>query len=137
MNRNDLIGWETTLIAERCAEETRSFYRGLPNSEVFCFELFRRAIVLPDIEARLAVGTTYTPQVRKWVANYAPSLDRVDQEFLADEEIDRFWHSYTAEKLNHATGLKQILAYWHICVKNLSLNHQRESKVRAVRSRDE
>ena len=108
-------------LAQRCAEETKLYFKNLEHDTRFCFELFRRAILERSSSAWEAIRTQYRSLIAKWVNRWAdrhpdfPLASQEHEDFIEDAFI-RFWHSFTPEKFGRSQELKAILKYLQMCV---------------------
>jgi RNA polymerase sigma factor (sigma-70 family) len=104
-------------LAQRCAQETDSYFRKKSNDPRYCLELFRRAIVVRDDGAWSAIYTQYQPEVEKWVYKHSEIdfLNEEAQDFVV-QAFGRFSAYFTAEKFANSRSLAAILSYLQMCV---------------------
>ncbi|HKY55421.1 MAG TPA: hypothetical protein VJM08_13985 [Anaerolineales bacterium] len=108
-------------LAQRCAQETKLFFKYLTHETKYCFELFRRAIAERDGLAWRAITIQYKPSVARWVNRWADKhpdfpLAREEEEDFIAEAFERFWNHFTPEKLGKSQTLEAILQYLKMCV---------------------
>ena len=108
-------------LAQRCAQETKLFFKYLSHETKYCFELFRRAISERDGLAWKAITIQYKPSVARWVNRWADKhpdfpLAREEEEDFIAEAFERFWNHYTPAKFSKAEGLDAVLKYLKMCV---------------------
>lgn len=108
-------------LAQRCAQETKLYFKNLEHDTRFCFELFRRAILERSNSAWEAIRAQYSVLVARWVNRWAdghpdfPLASQEQEDFIEDAFI-RFWHSFTPEKFGRSQELKAVLKYLKMCV---------------------
>jgi DNA-directed RNA polymerase specialized sigma24 family protein len=108
-------------LAQRCAQETRLYFKNLEHDTKFCFELFRRAILERSNSAWEAIRAQYSALIAKWVNHWADRhpdfpLARQEHEDFIEDAFIRFWHSFTPEKFGRSQELQAILKYLKMCV---------------------
>jgi RNA polymerase sigma factor (sigma-70 family) len=95
----------------------------------FCFELFRRALNETDAAAQEALVKQYTRLIQKWVTGYQPNLG---EEF--DDVVQDIWCKYwnylvkkTQPRVSgQFTHVGEYLKYLKLCVRSVTLDHQRK-----------
>lgn len=104
-------------LAQRCAQETNSYFSHKNYDSRYCFELFRRAIVVRDNEAWSAIYTQYESEVEKWIYKHSEFalLNEEAQDFIV-EAFARFSKYFTAEKFANSRNLAAVLSYLQMCV---------------------
>lgn len=120
---NELQQMPVDDLAQRCAQETDSYFRKKSNDSRYCLELFRRAIIRHDNDAWDAIYIQYQPQVERWVYRH-PKFSSIDQEAqdLTMQAIERFLKYFTAEKFSVSQSLPAILNYLQTCVNGAILD---------------
>ena len=80
-NINDPRALGLSSLAHRCAQETDLFFRREAYDPSFCYELFRRAIVLGDQNAHERLYIQYQSLVASWVERHSsyPSTGEENQ----------------------------------------------------------
>ena len=116
-HENELPQMDVPELAQRCAQETQNYFQKETHETGYCLELFRRAIVRRDKEAWEAVFAQYKPQVEQWVYRH-PDFARVDEEAqdFTMQAFERFWKSFTGDKLINSNSLAGVLSYLKLCV---------------------
>ena len=109
-------------LAARC-HNTRSD----GSHEPFCFELFRRAIVNRCALCWHYLHNQYYSLVCHWVCQRTSSdadtvADLVQNAFIA------FWRFYTADKLDCARGLADVLKYLKSCAVSAAIGAYRQAE---------
>jgi RNA polymerase sigma factor (sigma-70 family) len=108
-------------LAQRCERETDLYYNHQEYDPSYCFELFRRAVRNNDEGALEVVIAQYQPLVAKWVDRWMgkhpdiPLANEEAQDFIA-QAFERFWVSFTPDKLEKSQGLPAVLKYLQMCV---------------------
>ena len=128
-HENDLEQMPVGDLANRCAQETDSYFRKKSNDSRYCLELFRRAIVSQDNDAWDAIYIQYQPQVERWVYRH-PKFSSIDQEAqdLTMQAIERFLKYFPAEKFSVSQSLPAILNYLQTCVNGTILDCWRKMR---------
>ena len=83
--------------------------------DLFCIELFRRAIVEHDQASWYTLYKIYLPMMMSWIKSDSlpTSVERAD---IVQAGIMKFSTTYGTERLEKATGLGDILAYLKKCI---------------------
>jgi DNA-directed RNA polymerase specialized sigma24 family protein len=108
-------------LAQRCGQETDLYFRHQEYDPGYCFELFRRAIRDKDERALEGIIVQYQPSVARWVERWIGnhlnflSLNEEPQDFIA-QAFERFWASFTPDKLDKSQSLAALLRYLQMCV---------------------
>jgi hypothetical protein len=108
-------------LAQRCAQETKAYFKHQSHDTSYCFELFRRAISERDDSAWKVLIVQYRPSVARWVNRWAdkhpdfPLASTEEEDFIA-EAFERFWKYFTPEKFVRSQGLEDVLKYLKMCV---------------------
>jgi DNA-directed RNA polymerase specialized sigma24 family protein len=104
-------------IARRCADETDRFFRRLSHDPGFCFELFRRALVLRVELAWEHVYEQYRPLVSSWVERHSAfSASGEEVQYFVNRAFEKMWQAVTPEKFGRFPELKSLLRYLQMCV---------------------
>ena len=107
-------------LAQRCAQETDLYFTHQDYDSRYCFELFRRAIRDNDERALEVVIVQYQPLVARWVDKWMdkhpdlPFFHEETQDFIA-QAFERFWISFTPDKLDKSQSLAAVLRYLQMC----------------------
>ena len=113
-------------VIRRCAQETDRFFRRERVDPRYCFELFRRALVLQDQGAWDAIYTQYAPLVLNWVEQHPsfPSLSE-EPEYFVNWAFTKMWSAITPERFQEFAELKAILRYLKMCTGSSIIDHLR------------
>ena len=120
-------------LAEKCAQETNLYFTHQDYDSSYCFELFRRAIRNSDERALEVVIVQYHPLVARWVDKWldkhpdVSSFNEESQDFIA-QAFERFWISFTPEKLDKSQSLAAVLRYLQMCVNGAITDAWRKSR---------
>lgn len=109
-----LAGLSAVDLCRGCQQETARFLRGHPHEDAVCYEVFRRAVCDGDGICWEQLALIYRDQVRSWCRT-ARKSPAADYEELAAVAWERFWRSFTAERLAAASGTPAVLAYLRAC----------------------
>jgi RNA polymerase sigma factor (sigma-70 family) len=111
-------------LADRCGQETAKSRRGQSADDRFCFELFRRALVLRDSAAWEAILRQYGRLVQSWLNVRGP-----DAEALVNDAFARFWQQIPPDQFLHRFHhLGALLAYLRKCARSAAIAHWRQEK---------
>jgi DNA-directed RNA polymerase specialized sigma24 family protein len=110
-------------LAGNCREQTERFLRGEQSLDVYCFELFRRAIVDRDDAAWTAVYNQYAGIARRWFGT------KMDPEEGLPAAFERFWRAIDGEKFARFGTLAGVLSYLRMCVHTTAIDHARAGRV--------
>lgn len=126
-DENELQNMPVGDLAQRCAQETQSYFNKKSNDSRYCLELFRRAIIRRDEDAWGAIYVQYQPQVERWVYRHTSfPLINQDAQDVTMQALERFLKYFTAEKLGEAKSLPAILNYLQMCVNGVILDYWRK-----------
>ena len=119
-------------IDERCAEETRRFYRNEPHDPRYGYELFRRALVLEDQLAWSYLYRHYDQQVYRWIHRY-PTFTEYDEETatVVNRAFEKMWSAIPPQKFCKFPDLQHLLSYLHICAHSALVEMLRASNRRS------
>lgn len=121
-------------LSDRCALETGKFLQKLASDTQYCYELFRRALVLQNQEAYHRIVETYIrlvrPQVRKKL--HAPFTDRDLEDCVHLAFANCFRYLGTAEAFAKFPTLPQIIGYLLACANATAQSHNRKQAARPV-----
>src|SRR5215216_6092591 len=111
-DENELQSMPVDDLAQKCAQETQSYFHKRSNDSSYCLELFRRAIIRRDDDAWAAIYAQYQPQVERWVYRH-PNFRLINQEAqdFTMQALERFLKYFTAEKFSESQSLPAILNY--------------------------
>lgn len=113
-------------LAHRCAEETHRFVRGEPRDDVFCFEIFARAVVQRDDQAWAAIMAQYRGIILAYVGQHASaSLLREPDDYWVNRAFARFWSAVGPERFSQFPDLPALLKYLKLCVHSVLMDELR------------
>ncbi len=101
--------------------------------ELFCLELFRRAITEDCSLCWHYLHSQYYPLVRFWINRFTQA-DQAAIDDLVQETLTVFLRAYTADKIVKASGLGSVLAYLKSCAVSCVLQARRIEQRRASES---
>lgn len=120
-------------LAQRCAQETDSYFNHKNYDSRYCFELFRRAIRDNDERALEVIIVQYNPLVERWVdrwmsrhPDFSPFHEE-SQDFVA-QAFERFWVSFKPAKLEKSQSLAAVLTYLQMCVNGAITDSWRKTR---------
>ena len=104
-------------IAHRCADETERFFRRLSHDPRFCFELFRRALVVRVDGAWELIYQQYLPLVSSWVERHSAfAASGEEVQYFVNRAFEKMWQAVTPQKFGRFPELKSLLRYLQMCV---------------------
>jgi hypothetical protein len=132
MNSNKLESFDLHKLAQACADQEALFRKqGRDASDPrFCYELFRRAVLLRDEAAWSLVYEQYESQVIHWVRQ-SPVFQSTQQtaDYFVNEAFAKFWHAVSSQTFRkHLKTLGAVLLYLKKCVASTLYNYQRTMK---------
>lgn len=96
--------------------------------EVYCFELFRRAIQEKSEQCWSVLYAQYSKLVVHWIGHFskssAPLLETPSEDLVTDT-FTAFWRAFTPEKLSKAERLANVLSYLKSCAATAVLQAKR------------
>ncbi len=108
-------------LAHKCAQETDLYFHRKEHDPSYCFELVRRAIRNNDRTAFGMIVAQYESLVARWVNKWMDKhpdflpVNEEAQDFIA-QAFERFWISFTPDKLDKSHSLAAVLSYLQTCV---------------------
>ncbi len=125
-NINDPRALGLSSLAHRCAQETDLFFRREAYDPSFCYELFRRAIVLGDQNAHERLYIQYQSLVASWVERHSsyPSTGEEIQYFV-NRAFEKLWRALSPAKFGQFADLKALLAYLKMCTHSAIIDYSR------------
>jgi len=137
-DENELQSMPVDDLAQKCAQETQSYFHKRSNDSSYCLELFRRAIIRRDNDAWGAIYIQYQPQVERWVYRHTSfSLINQDAQDVTMQALERFLKYFTAEKFSKTESLAAILNYLQTCVNGVILDCRRKMSQAQFDQREE
>ncbi len=104
-------------VCRRCREENLRYRGGEPFADRACFEMARRAVVRRDDACWRGLHEVYHDQVLGWCRKAGAGVD-ADLEELVGLTWQKFWRSYTPDKLRPENGIAGVLAYLKLCARS-------------------
>src|SRR5690348_13302436 len=111
-------------LCRRCREETARYRRGQSYDDRFCFDVFRRAVVERDDACWEQLNAIYREQVAAWCRR-AGASQPTDVEELAVLAWEKFWASFTPQKLAASNGSAGVLRYLQMCAHSVVVDAHR------------
>jgi hypothetical protein len=122
-------------LARRCREETVRFLRGEPRDDVFCFELFDRAVAQREPDAWEAIMTQYRGIVLAYVGQHAAASQvREGDDFWVNRAFQRFWMAVGPDRFTQFSDLPGLLKYLKMCVHSVLLDELRARRAATLSS---
>jgi hypothetical protein len=120
---------QTKNLAHHCAQQTQRFFNRQNHDDGYCFELFRRAMVLKAEDAWQHLYSQYRSLTAGWVQGHSLfSACEEEGDYFVNEAFFRMARACTPEKFPRFTHLAQLLTYLKACVHGAVTDHY-ESKV--------
>jgi hypothetical protein len=125
----DLPALPLSGLRHHCAQESDRFFNRQDHDPRFCYELFRRAILLRDEQAWAGIYNQYLRLVTHWVERHAVfSASGEEAQFFANRAFEKVWLGITPEKFATFTDLAAILRYLQLCVHSVMIDHARQKE---------
>lgn len=129
----DLKSLHLHYIHNRCAEESERFFRRQGHDPRFCYELFRRAILLHDQHAWEYIYQQYQPLVAGWIERHSLFLAlNEDKDYFVNRVFEKMWTYLTPEKFALTNSLSAVLGYLHKCVNSVIVDAMRKRERDAI-----
>lgn len=113
-------------LVEQCRTEADDFRRGGMSSDVYSYELFRRAICERDARAWDAVFAQYRMLVLAWIRRHpARASLGDDDEYWVNRTFERFWRAIGPERFSSFPGAVALLRYLKLCAHSVVLDEVR------------
>jgi DNA-directed RNA polymerase specialized sigma24 family protein len=113
-----------TVLCRRAQEEAGRYHAGEGGDDRCTLEVVRRAVVERDERCWEALHTMFGPLVQTWCRAMYRQAD-LDVEELAALAWEKFWRSFTADKLTACRGAGSVLAYLRACVHSVTVDAYR------------
>lgn len=124
-------------LAHRCSEETNKFLKQRASNDLFCLELFRRAITTRDDSAWACIYQQYAPLVLTWVTQHQSATSFLGQEgcaALVNTAFAKLSQALTPVKMSNFDSLAAVLKYLKMCVHSVVAD---EVRIRQTRQYEE
>lgn len=138
-NPSELSSMSQSFLCFRCGEETELFFQRKPQDPRYCFELFRRAVVLKDELAWECIYHRFLRLVTGWVERH-PLYHAVeeDSDLLVNWSFEKMWAVMTPEKFTNFPDLKSLLRYLQMCVHSVITDVMRaREKTQRIEERED
>jgi len=120
-------------IAHRCTRETEAFFQRRAHDPVYCYELFRRAIVDHSPAAWDLIYAQYRPLVAGWVERHpAFAFGGEEAQFFVNRAFEKMWVALDASKFGRFPNLKSLLRYLQMCVHSAIVDQSRKAEQAAA-----
>ena len=128
-----LDGLSIAELARRCADETLRFMRGEPRDDIYCFEIFARAIVHREDQAWTAIMSQYRGIILAYVGQHsAAAALREPDEFWVNRAFARFWSAVGPDRFGQFPDLPALLKYLKLCVHSVLMDELRARRAQSV-----
>jgi hypothetical protein len=117
-------------LVRRARIEMASYRRNQTHDDRYAFEIFRRSVVENDGAGWRVLLWLYGPQVAAWCSR-ASNHQQQNLDDLTARTWERFWRTYTAEKLARAHGLAGVLRYLKLCAVSVVMDASRRHSLSA------
>lgn len=133
MLQTDSIGTlDVSSLAKRCAAETGKFLQRIAGDTQYCYELFRRALVLQNQDAYDAIFKTYmhfvAPRIRKKL--HSPFSDQDVEECVNLAFANCFRRLAMPEVFANFPTLEQVIGYLLCCANSAAQTYNRKQAAR-------
>jgi DNA-directed RNA polymerase specialized sigma24 family protein len=116
-------------IAHRCARETDLFFQRRSSDPLYCFEMFRRAIMERDQRAWELIYIQYRPLVTGWVERHSAfPTSGEEAQYFVNRAFERMWTVLTSDRFGYFVDLKSLLRYLQMCVHSAILDQVRAAE---------
>jgi len=120
-------------ISHRCARESDRFFNRQDHDPRFCYELFRRAILLKNELAWNRIYGQYERLVRHWVERHAAFPTSGEEvQFFINRAFEKMWVGITPKKFEDFDDLKSILRYLQMCVHSVMVDFVRQKEYKKI-----
>ncbi len=127
--RTDLRMLTLAGIAHRCQHETERFFQGQGYDPLYCFDLFRRAIMERSQRAWELVYEQYRPLVAGWVERHSAFPGSGEEiQYFVNRAFEKMWLALTPAKFTHFSNLGSLLRYLQMCVHSVILDQVRAAQ---------
>jgi hypothetical protein len=107
------------MLAVQCLRELENYRQGEPCSETYAVELFRRATVQSNKEARAWVQHCFREVVRDWLRHH-PNREAAccleSEEYYVAQAFERFWQATVSTQRLEFSRLSAALQYLCACL---------------------
>jgi len=113
------------MLATHCLRELGKYRRGEPGTETYGVELFRRATIQGDQEARVWVQRCFDALVRNWLhchPSYEAAYRLESEENYVAQAFERFWQATATNKRVEFSTLAAALQYLRACLNGVILD---------------
>jgi DNA-directed RNA polymerase specialized sigma24 family protein len=108
-----------TALANRCMSEIENYRRKESYNDLYCLEIFHRALLQRDNDAWNLLVDRFSPMVRSWVRSH-PRRDAAcrhdSEENYVSKTFGRFWQAAAYNQAVRFTSLAAALSYLKTCL---------------------
>lgn len=115
-------------LVRQARVEMARYRRNQAHDDRYAFEIFRRSVAENDGSGWRVLLWLYGPQVAAWCSR-ASNGRQHNLDDLTARTWERFWRTYTPEKLAHAHGLAGVLRYLKLCAISVVMDAGREQSI--------
>jgi len=105
-------------LTQCCTQELAKYRRKEPSNDIYCLEIFRRAVMQRDNEAWTILRALFSESVKLWIARHPyreAALRHEPENNYIDDTFRRFWQAVSDQQLAFST-LAGALSYLHLCL---------------------
>ena len=105
-------------LTEYSVREMAKYRRKEPCEDKYCLEIFRRAVVLRDNYAWIALQRQFGDNVRLWLGGHSHrelALRYESEQTYIDDAFRRFWQAVSDQSLSFTT-IASALSYLRLCL---------------------
>src|SRR5579859_161019 len=105
-------------LTQCCTQELAKYRRKEPSNDIYCLEIFRRAVMQRDNEAWTILRALFSESVKLWIARHPyreAALRHEPENNYIDDTFRRFWQAVSDQQLAFST-LSGALSYLHLCL---------------------
>lgn len=116
-------------LAQKCRCETNKFFKQVSHDVRFCFEIFRRAVVLRQDEAWEHIYIQYRPLFTSWItrhSGFSNSEEEIDD--ILNEVYLKTFNVLTPDKFAGFNNLKSVLRYIQTIVSSVLFDRRRKEE---------
>lgn len=133
MTKIDFEELSLSSISHRCARESDRFFNRKEHDPRFCYELFRRAIIMKNELAWNRIYSQYERLVRHWVEHHAAFPTSGEEvQFFINRAFEKMWIGITPKKFADFDDLKSLLRYLQMCVHSVMVDFIRQKEYKKI-----
>jgi DNA-directed RNA polymerase specialized sigma24 family protein len=120
-------------LADECADQTTRFFSRVTHDTGYCYELFRRAIVVRNSYAWEKVYQIYRPLVTSWVRRYSdPVVGDEEVDYFVNCAFEKIWSAVNGDKFSQFEDVAGLLRYLQMCVHSVIVDHSRSRQIKTI-----